>query len=163
MKGTVYLSLGSNVGDRATNLRDAINRLGSLGQVIAVSGFYETEPVEVESAQPWFLNCAVQLETSLSPRELLAQTLALEQVMGRRRTGARSPRIIDIDILYFDKLVISTSDLRIPHPGAAHRRFVLQPLAELAPDLRDPISKRTVGQMLESLSEDAAVVRKWTS
>jgi 2-amino-4-hydroxy-6-hydroxymethyldihydropteridine diphosphokinase len=157
----VYLSLGSNLGDRPGNLRRAIQRLAMLGTVRAVSGFYETEPVEIEGEQPWFLNCAVLLETELSPEELLARTLELEQAMGRKRTGVRSARQIDIDILYFDDLVLSRPDLTIPHPGAARRKFVLAPLAEIAPEHRDPVTKQTVAQMMELLGEEAPVVRKW--
>jgi len=157
----VYLSLGSNLGDRARNLQEAIRRLGSLGIIRTVSGFYETEPVEIEGEQPWFLNCAVLLETELSPRDLLDAALALEQTMGRRRTGVRSAREIDIDILYFDDLVLSTPHLTIPHPGIQQRKFVLQPLAEIAPTLRDPVSQKNVADMLTALPEPTPLVRKW--
>jgi 2-amino-4-hydroxy-6-hydroxymethyldihydropteridine diphosphokinase len=161
VKNAVYLSLGSNIGDRRGNLRDAIRRLGTYGIVRAVSGFYETEPVEVEGEQPWFLNCAVLLETALSPEALLARTLELEQAMGRRRSGKRSAREIDIDILYFDDTVLSTPDLKIPHPGVAHRKFVLQPLAEIAPDFRDPVTQRSVSAMLVALPAGGPVVREF--
>ena len=157
----MYLSLGSNLGDRAGNLREAIRRLGTLGTVRAVSGFYETEPVEVEDKQPWFLNCAVLLETELSPHDLLDRTLELEQAMGRRRSGIRSARQIDIDILYFDELVLTGPDLTIPHPGAARRKFVLTPLVEIAPDFRDPVTKQTAAEMLAALDQEAPLVRKW--
>lgn len=161
MESAVYLSLGSNLGDRAANLHEAIRRLGGLGTVRAVSGFYETEPVEVADEQPWFLNCAVLLETELSPENLLARTLELEQAMGRRRSGVRSARQIDIDILYFDDLVLAGPDLTIPHPGAARRKFVLAPLAEIAPDFRDPVTKQTATEMLAALPSEAPIVRKW--
>jgi 2-amino-4-hydroxy-6-hydroxymethyldihydropteridine diphosphokinase len=157
----VYLSLGSNVADRAGNLREAIRRLAALGTVRAVSGLYETEPVEVEDEQPWFLNCAVLLETDLSPQDLLASSLGVERAMGRRRSGVHSARQIDIDILYFDDLVLNEPELTIPHPGASRRKFVLAPLAEIAPDFRDPLTKRTAAEMLALAGQDAPVVRRW--
>ena len=161
MKSAVYLSLGANLGDRERNLQEAIGRLKALGTVLAVSGFYETEPVEIEGEQPWFLNCAVLLETELSPENLLAGTLALEQSMGRRRSGVRSARQIDIDILYFDGLVLSTPNLTIPHPGVPRRKFVLAPLKEIAPDFRDPVTKQTAAEMLASLPTEGPIMRKW--
>src|SRR6266849_5194041 len=100
MHKLVYLSLGSNVGERAANLNAAIDRLGSLGEVLAASSFYETEPVEF-TAQPWFLNCAVKLNTERMPRQLLNGVLDIEKKMSRRRMQAKGPRIIDIDILLF--------------------------------------------------------------
>ena len=100
MKKRVYLSLGSNVGDRAANLNTAIDRMGALGKVTAVSSFYETEPVEL-TAQPWFLNCVLELETEKMPRSLLAGILKIEKEMGRRRVQKKGPRTLDIDILLF--------------------------------------------------------------
>lgn len=161
MESAVYLSLGSNLGDRERNLHEAIGRLKALGTVLAISGFYETEPVEIEGEQPWFLNCAVRLETELPPENLLAGTLALEQSMGRRRSGVRSARQIDIDILYFDGLVLSTPNLTIPHPGIPRRKFVLAPLVEIASDFRDPVTKQTAAEMLTSLPAEGPIMRKW--
>lgn len=161
MKSAVYLSLGSNLGDRGLNLQEAIRRLGRLGTITAVSSFYETEPVEIEGDQPWFLNCAVGLETILSPQELLTATLALERAMGRHRTGVRAARQIDIDILYFDGLMLSTLELTIPHPGVSRRRFVLEPLAEIAPDFCDPATKRSVSEMLAALPSGGPAVREF--
>jgi 2-amino-4-hydroxy-6-hydroxymethyldihydropteridine diphosphokinase len=160
VKQTVYLSLGSNLGDRAGNLTAAIQRLRGLGPITAVSSFYETEPVEVEDLQPWFLNCVVALETELSPQQLLARTLALEQAMGRQRTGTRSPRLIDIDILLFGTAVVEMAELTIPHPAMAGRRFVLEPLAEIVPDLRHPRTNLTVAEMLRALPENQDAVRR---
>lgn len=160
MKKTVYLSLGSNLGDRAGQLREAVSRLGELGIIRVVSAFYETEPVEVEAQQPWFLNCAVAMETALMPRQFLARVLAIEREMGRRRNEVKAPRTIDIDILLFGTSVIETPELTIPHPGLEHRRFVLQPLVEIAPDVRHPISKRTVKEMLHSLPLGSGAVRR---
>src|SRR5581483_7272024 len=104
MRKTAYLSLGSNLGDREQNLRSAIESLGSLGEITAVSSFYETEPVDV-AAQPWFLNCAVALATDKMPRQLLSGVLAIEQAMGRRRLQPKGPRVIDIDIVLFGHAV----------------------------------------------------------
>jgi len=154
----VYLSLGSNMGDRAANLRQAIDGLRSLGEVVAVSSFYETEPVEV-TAQPWFLNCAVSLDTEKMPKQLMRQVLELEQSMGRRRLQKKGPRLIDIDILLFANSVIDTKELVVPHPAMHERRFVLEPLAEIAPDVRYPGLKKTVRELRDALGP-GQMVRK---
>lgn len=151
-----YLSLGSNVGDRAVNLRTAITRLESLGQARAISSFYETEPVEF-TAQPWFLNCTVALETGKSPSQLLRALLDLEQEMGRHRTQSKGPRTIDLDILLFGDEVIDVPGLIIPHPALAQRRFVLEPLAEIAPDLIHPILGKTIRELRDALPPGQAV------
>jgi 2-amino-4-hydroxy-6-hydroxymethyldihydropteridine diphosphokinase len=154
----VYLSLGSNVGDRVANLKSAIEELGKLGKVEAVSSRYETEPVEFTS-QPWFVNCAVKLNTEKMPKQLLAALLAIEQQMGRRRTQTKGPRLIDIDILLFGNSVIDTAGLTIPHPAMHERRFVLEPLAEIAPEFRHPVYKRTIRELRDALSRGQAVHR----
>jgi len=156
----VYLSLGSNVGDRAVNLKDAITRLAVLGQVVAVSSFYETEPVEF-TAQPWFLNCAVKLDTEKMPKQLLAGILEIEQQMGRRRRREqkKGPRAIDIDILLFGNSVIETKGLTIPHPAMHERRFVLEPLAEIAADVRHPVFRKTICELRDVLPAGQAVRR----
>ena len=158
MHKRVYLSLGSNVGDRAANLRTAINRVGSLGDVMAVSSFYETEPVEF-AAQPWFLNCAVELDTEKMPKQLLAGILDIEREMGRRRVQKKGPRTLDIDILLFGNSIIQTKGLTIPHPAMHERRFVLEPLAEIAPEARHPVIKRTVRELRDALPPGQAVRR----
>jgi len=151
-----YLSLGSNVGDSATNLNIAIDRLSGVGDVLAVSSFYETEPVEF-TAQAWFLNCAVKLRTNKSPQGLLISLLTIEHAMGRQRQQDKGPRLIDIDIILFGDCIVDTADLTIPHPAMHERRFVLEPLAEIAPEICHPILKRTIQQLLNELPDTHAV------
>ena len=159
MPKQVYLSLGSNVGDRAANLNTAIQHMDGLGKVVAVSSFYETEPVGITS-QPWFLNCAIQLNTEKMPRQLLRGVLAIELKMGRRRLQKKGPRNIDIDILLFADAVINTPELDVPHPAMHQRRFVLEPLAEIAPDARHPVLQRTVRELRDALAPGAQAVRR---
>ncbi|MCU1308615.1 MAG: 2-amino-4-hydroxy-6-hydroxymethyldihydropteridine pyrophosphokinae [Acidobacteriaceae bacterium] len=155
---TTYLSLGSNVGDREGNLRAAIEQLSRVGRVLAVSSFYETEPVELKD-QAWFLNCVVELETEMSAAELLDALLSIERAMGRERIQAKGPRNIDIDILLCGDAVIDEKGLKVPHPAMHRRRFVLAPLAEIAPDAIHPVFKRSARELLEGLPE-GDVVRK---
>jgi 2-amino-4-hydroxy-6-hydroxymethyldihydropteridine diphosphokinase len=147
---TVYLSLGSNLGDRAENLQTAIAKLGEFGTVVAVSSFYETEPVEL-TAQPWFLNCVAKFDTEKMPRQLISAILSLEQSMGRQRKQKKGPRTIDIDVLLFGSSIIEIPSLTVPHPRLHERRFVLEPLAEIAPEARHPVFKRTVRQLRDAL------------
>ena len=156
MHKIVYLSLGSNIGDRAANLNSAIERLGVLGTIEKISSFYETEPVEF-TAQPWFLNIAVKLDTEKMPKQLLAGILDIEQQMGRRRTQKKGPRAIDIDILLFGNSIIDTKGLTVPHPAMHERRFVLEPLAEIAPEVRHPVFKRTLSELRDALPPGQAV------
>lgn len=158
MPSLAYLSLGSNVGDREAHLRDALARLGATGRVVAVSSFYETEPVEF-TRQPWFLNCAVALETSKTPLQLMSEILSIEEEMGRRRVQKKGPRSIDIDILMFEDIVMDSKELTIPHPAMQQRRFVLEPLAEIAPELLHPIFKKTISELRDALPAGQTVRR----
>lgn len=152
---TIYLSLGSNVGDREYNLRTAIDRLSAPDlHVLRTSPIYETEPVDY-TAQRWFLNLVVEAETSLFPKLLLSRTARVEHELGRVRAVAKGPRTIDIDILLYGRAVVQTATLEVPHPRMAERRFVLAPLADLVPNLRHPVTHKTVREML-----DAAPVQK---
>jgi 2-amino-4-hydroxy-6-hydroxymethyldihydropteridine diphosphokinase len=160
MKKLVYLSLGSNLGNREGYLREAISRLRELGVIRQVSAFYETQPVEVQTEQPWFLNCALAMETELDPSAFLGRMLAVEQSMGRVRTEPKGPRTIDIDILFFGNDVLDTPELTVPHPAMQQRRFVLQPLAEIAPAFMHPVLKRTMQELLDSLPADCGLVKK---
>jgi 2-amino-4-hydroxy-6-hydroxymethyldihydropteridine diphosphokinase len=149
----VYLSVGSNLGDRDAALREAIAALEPAGiRVLRVSSIYETEPLDVRD-QPLFLNLVVEAETDLFPKQLLARTQAIEQRMGRKRGRPKGPRTIDIDILLYGSSVVDSGGLTVPHPRLPERRFVLEPLAELAPDLRHPVTRRTVHEMLSTVQD----------
>jgi 2-amino-4-hydroxy-6-hydroxymethyldihydropteridine diphosphokinase len=150
---TVYLSLGSNLGDRRANLQRAVELMGDAGvRVLRASAIYETEPMYLE-AQPRFLNQMVEAETALFPRQLVAVTQSIEKAVGRKPSVRNGPRAIDIDIVLFGKSVVNLPALQVPHPRMAERRFVLEPLAELAPDLRHPVTHRTVREMLASVKK----------
>ncbi len=159
MEKLVYLSMGSNLGDREANLRDAIARLGALGTVTQVSSLYETEPLEVRD-QPWFLNCAVELRTEKMPRQLMSALLDIEHAMGRKRVQPKGPRLIDIDILLFGRSIVNLEGVTIPHPALHERRFVLDPLAEIAPQVRHPVLKLTALQMRDAFPVGSPAVRK---
>lgn len=155
----VYIGLGSNLGYRKGNIRKAVSLLEGLGRISKISSIYETEPVgPVE--QRWFLNAVVEIETDLEPRELLLRLKELERRIGRSEGGERwGPREIDLDILFYGDLVMEDEDLIIPHPRIGERRFVLEPLYEIAPDLIHPITGSTVSEMLKEV-RDRHVVRR---
>jgi len=147
-----YIALGANLGDRAVSLRAAIERLGALGIVEAVSPFVDTTPIGY-TEQPRFLNAVARLRTNLPPRDLLRKLLEIEASLGRVRTIRWGPRVIDLDLLLYDDTIIDTPDLIVPHPRLHERRFVLEPLAALAPDLVHPLLKRTVSVLLASVTD----------
>ena len=170
MKRTAAIALGSNLaskwGDRDANLREAISRVAELGEVRAVSKFYDTAPVGF-AEQPNFLNGAILLATKLEPLELMRALLDIERAMGRDRSTAiaKGPRTIDLDLLLMDDIVLASPrgltnhtdhnddpELTLPHPAMAQRRFVLEPLAEIAPALIDPLSGHTVADLLAALT-----------
>ncbi len=152
----IFVGLGSNLGDKKANLAEALRRLGEKVKVLRVSSFYETEPVGVET-QPVFLNAVAELETSLGPQALLDCLLAIEDAMGRKRTVHWGPRLIDLDLLFFENRVIDAPNLKIPHPEIQNRRFVLVPLAELAPNFTHPVLKKTVKELLAGLQDKKTV------
>jgi 2-amino-4-hydroxy-6-hydroxymethyldihydropteridine diphosphokinase len=155
---TAYLSLGSNLGDRAANLREAVAQLHIAGTLLALSSFYETQPVDVPN-QPWFLNCVAAIETSKTPRELLQLALKIEAVMGRIRMRDKGARKIDIDVILFGDHIADEPGLKIPHPAMHQRRFVLEPLVEIAPTARHPELRQTAQQLLAAIGSGQTVRR----
>jgi 2-amino-4-hydroxy-6-hydroxymethyldihydropteridine diphosphokinase len=145
---TVYLSLGSNVGDRETHLARARDRLSTEDtHILRASAIYETEPRDFPD-QAWFLNQVLEVATNLLPKQLLARVQKIERALERVPTHSKGPRTIDIDILFYGDTILSNPGLEIPHARLADRRFVLEPLAELVPDLRHPRTNATVREML---------------
>src|SRR4030095_1680402 len=148
----VAIALGSNLGDREQYLRDASAALPPIVDNIRVSSFHETAPVGV-GPQPTFLNAAAVGESALSARDLLRALLAIEQRYGRERPFPGAARTLDLDLILYGDAVMQSAELTLPHPRFRERRFVLAPLAEIAPDWRDPVTGRNVGELLRSLNE----------
>ncbi|MBI4827486.1 MAG: 2-amino-4-hydroxy-6-hydroxymethyldihydropteridine diphosphokinase [Nitrospinae bacterium] len=157
----VYLSLGSNAEDAIGKILDAIERIMALGGVApaGLGSFYETEPQGVKD-QPWFVNTAMAARLSLAPEKLLERLKEIEHDMGREPGERWGPRVIDIDIVFYDDVVMDTPPLTIPHPRAAERRFVLQPIADINPRLRHPVSGKTVSELLTALPESGQALRR---
>jgi 2-amino-4-hydroxy-6-hydroxymethyldihydropteridine diphosphokinase len=155
----VYLSLGSNLGDRLAHIRQALEMLANMGlQVDRVSSFYKTEPVDFPP-QAWFVNCVSEAHTDLMPLRLLRACQSVERALGRHAGVSKGPRPIDIDILLYENIVLRSSLLTIPHERLGDRRFVLIPLRELVPHVRHPVTQRTVLEMLHHTRDVSQVVR----
>lgn len=160
METDAYIALGSNLGDRELNLLRAVSELGRLPgcRVTALSRFYETSPVGMPADSPAFLNAALRLSTELAPRELLTQLQRIEhQVFGRTPSATAISRRMDLDLLLYGHQVLTEPDLAVPHPRLTARRFVLQPLAEIAPQAVEPLSGRTISDLLAMLQTDERV------
>ncbi len=147
----VAVALGSNVGDRRAHLDYAVSKLRIFLGNLTVSRYYDTVPVGVSGPQPLFLNAVAVGESTMSARALLEELLAIEQERGRERPYANAPRTLDLDLILFGETVLDEPGLTVPHPRFRARRFVLEPLAEIAPALVDPVSRRTVGDLLLDL------------
>lgn len=159
-ENVAYIGVGSNLGDKIKNCIQSIKMMGELSacNVAACSSMYKTEPQGV-TGQDWYANCVVKIKTGLTPPELLKSLMDIESYMGRIRKKKWEARIIDLDILLFDQKIINSESLTIPHPLLHKRRFVLEPLAELAPDLIHPILQLTITELKDALPQKPYVER----
>ena len=156
MANGIFLGLGSNIGDRFSNLKKAIDLLDLNTEV--ASSIYETDPVEYLE-QPKFLNQVIRVDTALRPLELLSWCHEVEQKLGRTREIIKGPRTIDIDLLFYNDEIINSLDLTVPHPGIPSRKFVLVPMDEIAPDFIHPVLKSSMHELLKKLKDNSGVVR----
>jgi 2-amino-4-hydroxy-6-hydroxymethyldihydropteridine diphosphokinase len=147
----VYLGFGSNIGDREANIRQALDQLQTSDlRLLRVSSLYETEPMGFHD-QPWFLNQVAEFEAELPPLRVLQRIQNVEKALGRKREIVNGPRTIDIDILLFGDVVMKTAELTIPHPRYRERRFVLEPLLEIGPALKDPETGQSLSVMMAAI------------
>ncbi|HTV56399.1 MAG TPA: 2-amino-4-hydroxy-6-hydroxymethyldihydropteridine diphosphokinase [Terriglobia bacterium] len=159
----IYLSLGSNIGDRVGHIHKAFERLAAAGiRIRRASSYYKTEPLDFR-LQSWFVNCVAEVESDLMPVRLLRVCKAIERELGRRPGVQKGPRTIDIDILLYENAVVRSRDLVIPHERMTERRFVLVPLMELAPNLRHPVSSLSLPELLHQTSDSGRVIRMGTA
>jgi 2-amino-4-hydroxy-6-hydroxymethyldihydropteridine diphosphokinase len=158
----IYLALGSNLGNREQHVQAGIDAISAPDlRVTRTSSTYETAPRDYTD-QPWFLNLVLECETELFPLQLLRRLQRIEKQLGRQRIVSKGPRTIDIDILLFGNFLIERPLLQVPHPRMAERRFVLEPLAELAPELRHPVTRRSIKDLLANTKEQALRKASWT-
>ncbi|MGQ9607936.1 MAG: 2-amino-4-hydroxy-6-hydroxymethyldihydropteridine diphosphokinase [bacterium] len=157
---TIYIGLGSNLGNKKENIRQALSLLNEVEgiTIVKISSFYETEPVGYED-QNWFINAVAQIETSFSPQEILKIFKEIEQKIGREESIRWGPRKIDLDILFYDQLVYKSNDLIIPHPRLHERAFVLVPLAEINKELMHPIYNKSINKLLSELNTTKKVTK----
>ncbi len=158
MGSQVFIGVGSNLGNRQAYYQKALDLMADLSRtsIVCRSSLYETEPIG--EAKNWYINGVVELETSLSPQQLLSHLQKIESALGRKRTKKWASRTIDLDILLFDKQIVSEEQLQIPHPEMHRRRFVLLPLSELAPQFVHPLLGETVAELLAGLADDKQVL-----
>ena len=155
-KASVYICTGTNLGDRIANLTFARNSLSERARLLKISSYYETEPVGFID-QPWFLNQVIELQTRLTPIELLSLCLEIEKSLGRVRTFQNAPRVLDLDILLYGDVILNQENLVLPHPRLTERKFVLEPLVEIAPDVIHPILQKPMHFLLQECKDPSEV------